>query len=180
MQEIGDNIYLLLVIGMFGSILLIVTFILINIRNRNKLLLQQKKVQEAELKYQKDLLYATINSQEEERKRIGSDLHDDVGSALSTLRIYIQKFTEENDAAKTTEFSNRSKSMIDDIITNTRNISHDLSPITGRAYSIMDALEDLCDEINLSGKPEAALYISREDILNRLELNHALALYRII
>src|SRR5687767_11363040 len=108
MQEVADNIYLLLIIGMFGTVLLVVIFILINIRSKNKLLRQQRKTQEAALQHQKDLLHATINSQEEERKRIGSDLHDEVGSALSTLRMYIQKFTDEREAAKTSEFGIKS------------------------------------------------------------------------
>ena len=180
MPEVVDNIYLLIIIGMFGSALLVVSFILINIRNRNKLLRQQKNATKAAIQHQKELLYATINSQEEERKRIGSDLHDEVGSALSTLRMYIQKFTEENEAAKSTEFGTKSKSMIDSIITNTRNISHDLSPITGGAYSIMDALEDLCSQVNLSGKPEISLSVSGDDVLSNLDPNHALALYRVI
>ena len=180
MQKVGDNIYLLLIIGMFGTILLVIIFILINVRNRNKLLRQQRKAQEDALQHQKNLLHATINSQEAERKRIGSDLHDEVGSALSTLRMYIQKFAEENEAARLTEFGSRSKSMIDLIITNTRNISHDLSPITGGAYGIMDALEDFCSQVNLGSKPHISLSFSREDILNQLDLNHALALYRVI
>src|SRR6185503_18818322 len=73
MQKIEDNIYLLLLIGMVGSALLVVSFILINIRNRNKLLRNQRKAHEAALQHQVDLLHATINSQEEERKRIGTD-----------------------------------------------------------------------------------------------------------
>jgi signal transduction histidine kinase len=180
MQEVDDNIYLLIIIGMFGTALLVVSFILINIRNRNKLLRQQRKTHEAAIQHQKELLRATINSQEQERKRIGSDLHDEVGSALSTLRMYIQRFTEENETVQATEFGTKSKSMIDGIITNTRNISHDLSPITGGVYGIMDALEDLCSHVNLVGKPEMSLSASREDILSQLDLNHALALYRVI
>lgn len=180
MQEVADNIYLLLIIGMFGTVLLVIIFILINVRNRNKLLRQQRKIQEAALQHQKELLHATIMSQEEERKRIGADLHDEVGTALSTLRIYIQKFTETPGAVDATEFGKRSKSMIDTIITSTRNISHDLSPVTGGAYGVMDALQDLCDQVNLSGNPEITLSVSKEDILKKLELNHALALYRVI
>jgi len=180
MQEVADNIYLLLIIGMFGTVLLVVIFILINIRNRNILLRQRRKTDEAELRYQKDLLHAAINSQEEERKRIGSDLHDEVGSALSTLRMYIQKFTDEPDAGKTSEFGIKSRSMIDSIITKTRNISHDLSPITGDAYGLSDALEDHCDQVNEAGKLEISLSIANENILNQLNLTHALALYRVI
>ena len=180
MQEVTDNIYLLLIIGMFGTALLVVSFILINIRNRNKLLRQQRKAHEAAIQHQKELLHATINSQEEERKRIGSDLHDEVGSALSTLRMYIQKFTDEPDAGKPSEFGIKSRSMIDSIITNTRNISHDLSPITGGAYGLGDALEDHCDQVNEAGKLEISLSIANENILNQLNLTHALALYRVI
>lgn len=180
MQEVDDNIYLLIIIGMFGTVLLVVIFILINVRNRNKLLRHQRKANEAAIQHQKELLHATITSQEEERKRIGSDLHDEVGSALSTLRMYIQKFTDENGTMKANEFGTKSKSMIDGIITNTRNISHDLSPITGGAYGIMDALEDLCSQVNLAGKPEISLSATREDLLSQLDLNHALALYRVI
>lgn len=180
MQKIADNIYLLIIIGMFGSVLLVVSFILINIRNRNKLLRQQRKAQEAALQHQKDLLHATINSQEEERKRIGSDLHDEVGSALSTLRMYIQKFTDEPGTDKTTEFGIKSRVMIDNIITNTRNISHDLSPLTGGAYGLADALEDYCDQVNESGNLQVSLSFSNENILNQLKLNYALALYRVV
>jgi signal transduction histidine kinase len=180
MQEVSDNIYLLIIIGMFGSALLVISFILINIRNRNKLLRQKRNAQEAVLQHQKDLLHATINSQEEERKRIGSDLHDEVGSALSTLRMYIQKFTHEPEAGITSEFGIKSRSMIDSIITNTRNISHDLSPITGGAYGLSDALEDFCDQVNEAGRLEITLSIANENILNQLDLTHALALYRVI
>lgn len=180
MQKVADNIYLLLIIGMFGTVLLVTIFILINIRNRNKLLRQQRKAQETALQHQKELLHATINSQEEERKRIGSDLHDEVGSALSTLRMYIQKFTDEPDAGKTSEFGIKSRSMIDSIITNTRNISHDLSPITGGAYGLSDALEDHCDQVNEAGRVAVSLSIANETVLNQLNHNHALALYRVV
>ena len=70
--------------------------------------------------------------------------------------------------------------MIDNIITNTRNISHDLSPLTGGAYGLIDALEDYCDQLNNSGKIEISLSFSSEEILSRLNLKHALAIYRVI
>jgi len=179
-KTINDNIAILVIIGMLGTILFVFSFMLIYIRNRNKILRQQRKIQEAELIHQKELLQSVITSQEAERKRIGSDLHDEVGSALSTLRMHIQKFTDEAGAEKMTEFGTKSRSMIDSIITNTRNISHDLSPITGGAYGLADALEDYCEQVNETGKMEVSLSFSNENILNQLNLTHALALYRVI
>jgi signal transduction histidine kinase len=61
---------------------------------RNKLLAAQK-MQEAEIEHQKNLMQSVITSQEAERKRIGMDLHDEVGAALSTLRMTIDRDAEK-------------------------------------------------------------------------------------
>lgn len=120
-----DNISYLVVVGMLGVFLLITLMIVLQIRNQNKLLHQQRKLSEAEVTHQKNLLQAVITSQESERQRIGSDLHDEVGSVLSSLRLLIEKnsITEQQDAA----FALQSKQLIDRVITRVRHISHNLS-----------------------------------------------------
>jgi len=90
MQVSPDNIYILITLGMAGTLILVSSFILYSIRNQNKLLRQREQFQQAELAHQKELLGAVIASQEAERKRIGQDLHDDVGTTLSGLRLLIE------------------------------------------------------------------------------------------
>src|SRR5688572_16798827 len=145
-----DNIHLLVIIAMVGAAFLVVSFILIVIYNNNKLLKQKRKMQEAELNHQKDLLYAVIDSQEKERQRIGMDLHDEVGSSLSSLRMIMEGFIEKvKDKPDAETFCTQSKKIIDDVITNVRAISHDLSPLGKGTYDFTDALKDLQDRINL-------------------------------
>ena len=79
MQITNDNIYVLITLGMLGTFLLVSAFILFSVRNQNRLLKQRQRFQQAEIVHQKELLRAIIESEEAERKRIGQDLHDDVG-----------------------------------------------------------------------------------------------------
>lgn len=174
-----DNLYLLVITAMVGTAFLVVSFILLVIYNSNKLLQQKRKLQEAELNYQKDLLYAVIDSQEKERQRIGMDLHDEVGSSLSSLRMVMEGFIEKvKDTSGADLFCTQSKTIIDDVITNVRTISHDLSPLGKGTYDFTDALKDLQDRINLSGKIHMEADI-QSPCLNRLNTIHSLALYRV-
>ena len=164
---------------MIGSVFLVVSFIFLIIYNNNKLLKQKRKLQEAEINYQKELLYAVIDSQEKERQRIGMDLHDEVGATLSALRMIIEDFTDRATAIpESLSFCKQSKSIIDAVISSIRNISHDLSPLGKGSDNFTDALEDLKDRVEQSGK-------IRMDF--QKELNHipvlanttSLALYRV-
>ncbi len=180
MQTIGDNIPFLVLLAMTGTALLVLSFILFIIHNNNKLLKQKKRLQDAELQYQKDLLYAVIDSQEKERQRIGMDLHDEVGSALSSLRIIQEGFMEKiKNHPDSTDYHTKSKKIIDNVIQNVRNISHDLSPLGKGVYELPDALNDLCDRINQSAHIHMTLSEFPDEI-NQLNNSASLALYRVL
>jgi signal transduction histidine kinase len=166
MQSLNDNFYVLIIIAMTGASLLVVLFILLQIRGQNKLLRQQKKLQEVELNHRKELLHAIILSQEKERSRIGMDLHDEVGTVLSSLRMTVE--------------NSHHKSTIDKVIANVRSIAHSLSPFTKGVYGLTDALEDLCDHVNQSEKVRVSLYYPSDGTLPLLHDSTALALYRVI
>ncbi|MEL6653806.1 MAG: sensor histidine kinase, partial [Bacteroidota bacterium] len=75
------------ILGMFGLALAIVFFVILYQR---RLLSTQKKMDEERLTHQKSLLKAALQAQEAERKRIGRDLHDDIGSMIATARLFVQ------------------------------------------------------------------------------------------
>ena len=178
MQKVADNIYLLLIIGMFGTVLLVIIFILINIRNRNKILKQKRKIQEAEIAHQKELLQSVISSQEAERKRIGMDLHDEVGAALSTLRIKIERNAGENATAG--DQASIYKSDIDKIIDNMRNISHSLSPRISGNFGFYDAIHEHSDSVNRSGKINMEVHFDENKLPVFANEQAPMALYRVI
>ena len=179
MQDLTDNIYVLLILGMTGAGLLVVLFILLQVRGRNNLLRREKQLQEMEIQHQKELLEAVLLSQEAERSRIGMDLHDEVGTVLSSLRMALEDLSEPS----ALPVRSQAKSLIDQIMTSVRDISHDLSPFRGSAYGLMDALEDLSDRINRSKELVFSLDYAGGDTLDklhRLSGTEALSLYRVL
>ncbi|WP_374950428.1 sensor histidine kinase [Mucilaginibacter sp.] len=179
MQGTPDNIFIIVLLGIIGTFLLVVSFILFTIRNQNKLLKQRQNFQQAEIAHQKNLLHAIIESQEAERKRIGQDLHDDVGTSLSGLRLMIEMFKPSADDSYQ-QFAGTSKSVIDKIIKDVRNISHNLSPTTLRYYGLAAAITEHCTIINQSGKLEVILVNDADYLLQKLELPAATAIYRVL
>ena len=180
MQAVTDNIYVLVLIAMLGAALLVVSFILLQIRNQNKLLLEKKKLHNAQVEHQKQLLHAVITSQELERKRIGMDLHDEVGTVLSLLRLMIEK-QESDTPGKIPDrhFVQQSKSTIDQVIDKVRSIAHNLSPRIKNNLDLFDALHDLADHINRSGRLMMTFNADERDMNIQLESNVALSVYRI-
>jgi signal transduction histidine kinase len=180
MQKITDNIFFLVLLAMIGSAFLVGSFIFMSIYNSNKLLMQKRKLQEAEINYQKELLYAVIESQEKERQRIGMDLHDEVGAMLSALQLITETFINKlHHLPEVNAFSAQSRSIIDTVITSVRNISHDLSPLKKGSYDLMDAIEDIKDRLDQTGKIKI---IVKNDSIHLTNLTHtiSLAMYRVI
>lgn len=144
---------------------------------RNKMVVAQK-MQEAEISHQKELLQSVITSQEAERKRIGMDLHDEVGAALSTLRIKIEKHAADDVNAG--EQAANFKSDIDKIITNMRNISHSLSPRISGSFGFYDAVYELSDNVNRSGKINMLVNFDEEKLPAFSNEQVPMAIYRVL
>lgn len=174
----NDNIYMLILLAMLGSALLVVSFIVLQIRNQNKVLLQKRRLQEAELFHQKALLEAMITSQESERKRIGMDLHDEVGVVLAALRMNMEKASADGDVSS---FSVQSfKSAIDRVMENVRHIAHSLSPRISGSFGFYDALHELTDVVNRSGNIAVAVHFPEQQQPVFADGQHAMALYRVL
>ena len=170
-----DNILALFSISMAGVFLLAVAFVIVFIRNQNSLLKKQGELQKAAIEHQQDLLKTIIVSQEAERRRIGQDLHDDVGTALSNLRISIEMYKADSN-----EFSNSCKYQIDKIVQDVRHISHNLSPPGIELYGFMETLEELTDFITSTGKVQVNIADQTNSFSNTLDLEKSLSLYRVL
>src|SRR5882757_2825942 len=171
MQKITDNIFLLVIIAMVGTFLLAGSFIFFFIRAQRRMLAQKEIMQKAALEHREALLHAAIQSQEEERKRIGRDLHDDVGSALSNLRMVLGNNVD-------TQVTH--KPLIDNIITTVRNISHTLSPPGLELFGLDYALHELCDTFNISGKIKLVFENNATEETGHIGLQNALTIYRVM
>lgn len=143
------------------------------------MLLQKEAMQKAELAHREGLLIAAIQSQEEERKRIGRDLHDDVGSALSNLRMVLGEIITSQPAVSTTT-DIKYKPLIDNIISNVRSISHSLSPPGLELFGLEHTLHELCDSFNSSKILHLEMQNNAGEMIDHIGTEPALAVYRVM
>lgn len=172
----SSQLFSLLIISIAGTGLIIIGFILVQVRNQKKMLEKQRQLSAAELKHQKDLLEAVITSQETERQRIGSDLHDEVGTVLSSLRMLIEK----HEPAEKEMFHIQSKEMIDRVVKQVREIAHNLSPHINGEHGLHDALHALCDTVNATGTVQVTTMFNEDSVPKNLPEATALSLYRVL
>jgi signal transduction histidine kinase len=174
MQKVTDNIFLLVLFAMLGTFILAASFIFFFIRYQRRVTQQKEAMQKAELDHSEQLLHATLQSQEEERKRIGRDLHDDVGASLSNLKMIMAQTMEASADKPAFE------PMIDNIITTVRNISHSLSPPGLSLFGLESALHELFDNFNAAGKIKLDFENELGERLSNFDEQTALALYRVL
>jgi signal transduction histidine kinase/ligand-binding sensor domain-containing protein len=147
-------------------LLLGVVAFLVNSYNRQKLMRQRR------------LLENTLATQEEERRRIARDLHDDVGNTLAAIKGVLGRAKEHVREVGDFPEVTQAYELIDKVGKDLRVITHDLMPIEFEQYALSDVVEQLVERANRSSN------ITFEFILfgteRRLEPKRELVTYRII
>jgi signal transduction histidine kinase len=174
-MPVNDNIYVLIGISIGGGILLTGGVLYFTLAYARKIRRQKEELRQVELAYRSRLFAAVLESQEEERRKIGRDLHDEVGSILSAVRLSLSSSAmRAGDDPK----ANEDIRAIDKLSGIVRNISHLLSPPDLEYAGFHDALETLCDSFASDGLEIVIRDEARETIpIERFST--ALSLYRI-
>ena len=98
------------------------------------------------IKLQKERILAEITIQENERKRIASDLHDGLGPILSSVKLHIN--TVELISATDKAIIEKAGKHIDEIIRSMRQISYNLLPNTLERKGLLEAIREFTTLIN--------------------------------
>ena len=91
---------------------------------------------------QKVMLERLIYVQVNERKRIASDLHDNIGPLLAALKINFRRIISLNGENTRQELIEKTESIIDDSIMEIRNVAHNLMPKNLESKGLINTLED--------------------------------------
>ncbi|MEL7343207.1 MAG: histidine kinase, partial [Bacteroidota bacterium] len=92
----------------------------------------------------------TILAQEEERTRIARELHDDIGSKLSVMSMFVKQLGSVMPAGET-ELVEEIDGMIMKSMDTTRRISHELLPPTLQKFGLVSALTELAEGYEKTG-----------------------------
>jgi len=174
-----DNVYLLIFYGTLLLFVIIAAFLLFYIRNQNMVWKQRRQLQETQITQQKELLNAVIDSQEIERKRIGQDLHDEIGGTLSAIKLMLNSLKNQLNTQQEEVLAD-AKELIDKMIVDVRHISHDLSPPGLAVFGLFTTIEAFVNLINNTG--QIKISVEHENDLEEVELPEktSLALFRVL
>jgi len=171
--------------GVFLLVLCIFLIIIIvfglNTRNQKKLNFEKEKnyMQNLNvLKKQKEIevMQAAINGEELERKRIARDLHDGIGSMLSSQKMRLMKMHADSEAGDKAEISNII-TILSNSITELRQVAYNLMPEVLSRLGLKHALSDLCF-MHRSDSVDIIFHANeiREDIPESIQIT----IYRIV
>lgn len=162
----------LLIFGTFGMLILAMAFILFFFLYQKKIAQQMMVNKQLELQQQRALLLASIQSKEKEQRRIAQELHDDVGSSLSALKLNLPTLSLNKEDKKLVN------TQLNDLVLKVRKISNELLPSVLDELGLINALNNLSTTLNKSVTTQINFIDNTEDQFD-LTQETELALYRI-
>jgi len=144
---------------------------------------EQKMVQITERNYENMMLQKQLQAsqvvagQEEERKRIAKDIHDEIGQMLTAFKFNIESINLEQ-KQKALEKIKYLKDLAADLIKGVRTATFNLTPPELGDYGLYSALQKMTKELGrLTGKK--ILFESKVDEIPRLDPMAEINMYRV-
>lgn len=138
---LGTGIMILLAVG-------VVLFVLVY---QKRLLVQKNQRKQLEIDHQKQLTQSVLRSEDDERKRIASNLHDDLGALLNTAKLTISRLERNKDRSEAEmEIILHAKNLVSESIQTVRSISQELNSSVLEKFGLMRAIMEFANQLNSS------------------------------
>jgi PAS domain S-box-containing protein len=119
-----------------------------------------------------------IKTQEEERNRVASDLHDSIGQQISALKFYFDSIQKQKDETLRIQLLKKTEALIDNVSDEIRNICFQLMPRSVEKFGIGQSIKQLADLIHFSTGIKFDVKI--EEQTDKLDPNVSMSVYRVI
>lgn len=165
MDTYETQIYIAVLIGASVLVLVFVFFVV-------SLMKHQKK----NVSLYKEKVQAEINTLENERSRFVSDLHDDFGPVLSTVKLHIASIgpsSTEDEALQ-----QKSLTLINDMLAQIHRIANNLMPNALARKGLIIALKQFADDINNTGKINISITSTSNDL--NVAKDDEIHIYRVV
>lgn len=177
-QELLNAVFFILLAFLSMFVILIVFFYF----SRKKIVQIEVEKKDIEIEMQKKILINTIETQEEERKRIAQDLHDDISSKLNVVSLNTHLLKTPNlTVSELDEITENIIKLTKNALENSRKIAHDLLPPVFEKFGLHAGIEELVFEFN-SSKKTKVIYANTIDneLLENLCVSKQLHIFRIL
>ncbi len=140
---------------------------------------QTRKLQRSE-SLLRDLSGRLIHAQDEERKRIACELHDDFGQRISLLKIELELLAQEERPITRPGGAPRLRDVIsrtDEFASDLQHLSHTLHSSRLQYVGLQSALKELCSDV--AHRQDVVVELRAEPLAAPVQPEVALCLYRI-
>lgn len=124
----------------------------------------------------REIAQKLITTQEEERKRIARELHDDVGQQLALLQCGLEKMQHEAGTTGTPELE-ALIARVEQVCESAREISHGLHPSQIEHLGLERAIQRLCEET--AARTPLEVKFKARDVSGSVPAETSLCLYRV-
>jgi PAS domain S-box-containing protein len=121
---------------------------LVHIITSFKDITERKKLMQEQINQHRLLTQATIDGQEQERKEIGKELHDNIGQQLTTTKLYLD-MAKASHSEQCGKMVDRALKNISAIINEVRAMSHALVPSTLGDIGLIESVHELAESIRM-------------------------------
>ena len=177
-QKSTLDIYYLLFLGTTGMFLLSAAAIFLVVMSQRKTQKAKEERHRLEKEYQEQLVFNTILTLEEERKRFARDMHDEIGANLSTVSMQMKGLSVIKSDTEKNARLNEIGEVIEHSISSTRRIAHNLIPPGLEKLGLHHILSEQTDRIAKSSSLKIQV-LSEENIVRPVQ-EAELMIYRIL
>lgn len=144
-----------------------------NLKIKNQEITQLLKTQEL------NGIDAIIDAQEQERSRIADDLHDNLGSKIATLKLYIDEIKDSNSEKNEKEILlEKLKTLADQTYKEVRKIAHDKNSGVLINKGLIPSIKSIAKEISHSEKLK--IEVNNINVNQRIKSNIEIQVFRIV
>ena len=127
-----------------------------------------------------ELVRATLRARDEERRHIASELHDDIGQSMASLKLAL-KWAEDlvqraNGNGKVVKELSHAREQVETMMDKVRDLSHTLYPRILDTFGLSTAVKDLADKISRHSSMEVKC--TTQGKTRQLDKDISVALYR--
>jgi len=127
--------------------------------------------------FQKQILKAIIQTEENERTNFSKELHDGLGPLLSTIKIYLQWSERPNNNKSREEIIGKAGEILEEALWTVKEISNRLSPHLLTYYGLNSAIKSYVEKLSVTESPKI---VFESNAFRRIGAEKEASLYRVL
>ena len=134
------------------------------------------KPKELEDRHQREIFKTVLDTLEAERKRIAESIHNSLGQILYAAKLSLDAIDKSMLSETDKESIKNANRLLNDAITESRRLSHELMPAILEDFGLKTAVEDICRKLN----GRTRLKCRFKGSIKRLDKFVEIAIYRLV